>query len=129
VLPHGLIVQRVDGSRLTRIVWKIVRGLFAVERGRFLPEDKARSIQIVGPFEREVPDYIAPFLGRPRHGHTPTCFGHTFTDSSEVQGWQQEAALHIWLLELWETHLLYAAFHDPNCACPRCTEEAAPAGA
>jgi len=46
VLPNGLIVQRVQGDRLTRTIWKIVRGLFAGEHRRFLPEDKARSIQL-----------------------------------------------------------------------------------
>ena len=129
VLPHGLIVQRVAGDRLTRTIWKSVRGLFPAELGRFLPEDKAGSIQIVGPFDRDVPDYIVPFIGRPRRGHTVTCFGYTFTDSSEVKNWKEASPLHIWLVELWETHLLYAAFHDPDCRCARCTEDSEPAPA
>jgi hypothetical protein len=129
VLPNGLVVQRVQGSRLTRIVWKIIRGLFTFERHQFLPEDKARSIQIIGPFDREVPDYIVPLLNRPRLGHTPECLGYTYADSSEIPAWTG-TTLHMWLMVLWERYLLYAAFHDPSCECSRCATDTkdSPAG-
>ena len=44
VLPPGRLVQRLDGTRLARVVWKIVRGLYFVERGRVLPEDTPRRL-------------------------------------------------------------------------------------
>jgi hypothetical protein len=123
ILPGGLVVLRVDGDRLTRVVWKIVRGLFAVEYGRFLPEDTARKIEIVGPFDREVPEHIIPLIARPRSGHTLTCFGQTFADSNEVKEWDG-AVLYMCLLEFWGCYLLYAAFHDPDCNCERCARPA-----
>ena len=79
ILPSGKVVQRVQGSRLTRVVWKMVRGLYAVEHDQLLPEDKARFIGFNHPHEPEIPDYVRPLLGRPSHGHTPLCFSYTFT--------------------------------------------------
>lgn len=123
VLPNGLVLQRVQGDRLHRIAWKMVRGLFAVEHGRLLPEDKGRSIGISSPFEQGFPDLFRPLIARPTLGHTPKCFGYVFTDSTtELPDWDGPA-LHLWVIYLWETYLIHVAFHDPTCACERCLEE------
>jgi hypothetical protein len=101
-MPNALIVQRVEGSRLTRNVWKIVRGLFAIERGRFLPEDKACSIDIIGPFDQHIPNHIVPLINRPRIGHSLSCFGYTLADSSEIEDWEG-STFHMWLIEFMGT--------------------------
>ncbi|MCF8105626.1 MAG: hypothetical protein K9K64_09095 [Desulfohalobiaceae bacterium] len=36
-LPPGKVAKRFDAERVWRVVWKIVRGLFFKEYGRFLP--------------------------------------------------------------------------------------------
>jgi hypothetical protein len=126
VLPRGMVVQRVVGSRLNRTIWKIVRGLFAVECGALLPEGKARLLGISSPFDQEIPESFRPLIGRPTRGHTPRCFGYVFTDSiTELPDWVRPA-LHLWVLYLWETYLIHAAFHDPTCACEKCLEPASP---
>jgi hypothetical protein len=121
VLPRGMVVQRVTGSRLQRIVWKIVRGLFAIEYERFLPEDTPRHIDIIGPLDRDVPDYVKPMIGRPRKGHTLSCFGYSILHSSEIPDWAEPFPLHVFLIELWERFALAVAFHDPSCGCTKCS--------
>lgn len=39
VSPNGTRLNRMDASRIARITWKIVRGLFFYETDRFLPEN------------------------------------------------------------------------------------------
>lgn len=119
VLPNGLLVQRVEGSRLTRVVWKITRGLFAHHKGLFLPESTPRFIRNHGPFDGEPPDYMRPLMARVGRGHTRECFAYEFADSTEITGWT-DAKLNFWLLNFWETHLFFVAFHDPGCQCPKC---------
>ncbi|MGD0917050.1 MAG: hypothetical protein ABSB22_11390 [Thermodesulfobacteriota bacterium] len=38
ILPFGKVAKRFDGQRVWRVVWKIMRGLFLKEIGRFLPD-------------------------------------------------------------------------------------------
>ena len=43
VSPNGTELNRMDASRMARITWKIVRGLFFIETNRFLPENTPMS--------------------------------------------------------------------------------------
>src|SRR5262249_50873627 len=75
VLPHGMMIQRVQGGRIQRLAWKITRGLFAHERQRFLPERTSRLIRMIGPLDDvELSDPTKFLITRPAHGHTLTCF-------------------------------------------------------
>ena len=38
ILPRGKVVKRLDGQRVHRIAWKIVRGLYFYHEGKVLPE-------------------------------------------------------------------------------------------
>jgi hypothetical protein len=127
VLPGGLLLQEYDSGRVRRVVWKIVRGLFAVEHGLYLREDHDCYVELIGPFDSEVPPYFVALTRRPRRGHTPSCFGYTYTDWREQPAWEG-AQLHLWLLELWETYRVFVSFHDPACSCARCPDAGAGEG-
>jgi hypothetical protein len=122
VLPHGLIVQRLQPGRVDRIVWKIVRGLHSHETGNFLSEQQPRAIEIYGPFDhREIPDYIDALRRQQPKGHTPTCFEYTLVDFSRLPGWNGPP-LHAALITLWQSYLIFQGFHDPSCACDKCKQ-------
>ena len=38
ILPGGKALKRFDGKRISRVVWKIVRGLYYIEKNLILPD-------------------------------------------------------------------------------------------
>ena len=41
-LPSNLVLKRLDGDRITRVAWKLVRGLYFLETGSVLAEVSER---------------------------------------------------------------------------------------
>ena len=48
-LPPGLVVKRVQGARIARVAWKLVRGLYFREASEVLPEDTPFTSELVEP--------------------------------------------------------------------------------
>jgi len=48
-LPERKLVLRVEGDRIRRVAWKIVRGLFRLEHGAHLPEVTRHRIELREP--------------------------------------------------------------------------------
>jgi len=44
-LPANKIVKRFDGKRVSRVAWKIVRGLYFHHTGHYLPADWTRTVE------------------------------------------------------------------------------------
>jgi len=121
VLPGNMVIQRVQGSRLFNIAWKIARGLFAFHNRRFLPDTTPKFIKMHGPFDGDLPDYMKVLVQRSGRGHSRECFAYQFADTDEISGWSEEGKAHVWLMNFWETHLFFVGFHDPTCDCDKCT--------
>jgi hypothetical protein len=48
-LPRNLIAVRVEGIRIKRVAWKIIRGLYWIEKGSVLPENTTFCLELIEP--------------------------------------------------------------------------------
>jgi hypothetical protein len=112
-LPAGRIVKRFDGSRVGRVLWKVTRGLFFHEHARFLPETTPRHVRMLSVGERP-PAEFGMVRDTPSRGKYPGVFDYKMTTIPEI------ADFHYWAMLLWDRLIVIVAFHDPDCACPRC---------
>jgi len=116
VLPGDMVGQKFDGTRLTRVIWKIVRGLYFADNGQtaVLPEWTPRKIEIYGPMDPPAPDFVIAIMGEPSRGIVPEVLDYKVfkTDDPPAQYWD---------LLLWERYVLFVAFHEPSlCTCDLC---------
>lgn len=112
-LPGGRVVKRFDGERVERVLWKIVRGLFFHEHGRFLPLDWPRLVWIEGPGEKPK-DVLQPTLAEEGRGRYRAVFDYKLRSFPECDD------MHVWAMLFWDKMIAGAAFHDPDCDCAKC---------
>jgi hypothetical protein len=107
VLPPGLIAKRVDPSRIRRVLWKIVRGLYFKENGAILSSDQAVGIEIFPP-DREPSRFFQDALGSlDSRGQYPGVFDYKyFRDNAQSD-------LEYWGLLFWDRLIITALFR-PN---------------
>jgi len=58
VLPPGVIAKRYDGTRVRRVIWKIVRGLYFRERSIVLSESSRRRIRLYDPGQKPGDEFF-----------------------------------------------------------------------
>lgn len=120
--PSGLIllgdavIQKFDGARLTRVIWKIVRGLFFADSGKTvaLPVATPFSLEIYGPLDPPAPAYVIALMGEPSCGLVPQVLDYKVLKA-------EDSAAQFWNLLLWERYVIFVAFHEPGiCKCGAC---------
>ena len=114
VLPRGLIALRVEGARLKRVIWKIVRGLHFIETGDVLPEGTVFCVELVEPENRDPSDldelWEAVKAQQPK-GKYGAIFEYKHAHlSAETVG------LHAWGMLLWNSVMIFVAYPDPSTA-------------
>ncbi len=114
-LPKGKVVKRFDPKRVWRIVWKITRGLFFKEYGRFLPERTSNYFNVFSVNEKP-PDYFDAVRNTPSKGQYPGVFDYKFICVQEINNF------HLWAMLFWDRLITVVAFHDPECSCDMCQE-------
>lgn len=117
VIP-GKVVKRQDGARISRVVWKIVRGLHFHHHGTIMPDGLNTNVTMTAPGERppepflqvkDLPDDVT-------HGRYPGIFDYRFRCFDVDEG-----KLHYWGMLLWDKIIITVAFHDPwTCDCEKC---------
>jgi hypothetical protein len=118
VLPGGKVLKRQNGARISRIAFKIVRGLYFHHHGVILPDTLAVSVDMTPLSQGELPpEHFLRFMEHSRvaHGKYPGVFSYRFENFADDPG---EHNIHYWALLLWDCILLTVIFHDP--ACRRC---------
>lgn len=121
ITADGKLLKRYDASRVNRVIWKVVRGLFFVEYdGGILPENAPRTLQIIAPDEvaERLPKEFTIVRDTPSRGRYPGVFDYKYVLVEDDA--QPPFRLHYWALLLWDKFLVVVAFHDPACACPKC---------
>ena len=113
-LPDHLVAKRFDGTRLHRVAWKIIRGLYFHQYKEVLPEDTPNSLKIVPPDQVPPKEFFLGLSDHPIHGQYPGVFDYKFAKFPEAGN------LNYWAMLLWDRVILIMAFHDPTCACERC---------
>lgn len=113
ILPGGLVVKRFDAERVTRIAWKLTRGLYFIEHHEALPDTTPRFFEL-----------IEPELARSKAGQnavwesvkqqSPKGVNPGVFDYKYLVGEADGKPLHCWGMLLWDRLMLFAAHHDPQ---------------
>jgi hypothetical protein len=110
-LPHGLIVKRVEGDRIKRVAWKIVRGLYRIETGAVLPENTVFALELVEPENREPPvlgELSELVKAQPSRGAYPGIFDYKYLDARAGSH-----RLHGWGMLLWDRIMAFVGHFHP----------------
>lgn len=114
-LPKGRVVKRFSSERVTRVVWKLVRGLYFHEVGSVLPEDTPKMWDVVEPERaRELAGKNAVWervKAQPPRG----AYGGVFEYKYFV-GRFDDKTLHAWGMLLWDKIMIFVAHHDPGAS-------------
>ena len=112
ILPGDKAVLRVDGARIKRVVWKIVRGLWFLEHGKALPEDTHFLHDIREPHNRatsEFEEFWNQVRAQPSRGDYQAVFAHKYLKFE-----QDGETLHGWAMLLWDRVIVYCMHFDPD---------------
>ena len=117
-LPAGTVVKKQEGTRIKRIAWKIVRGLYYCHYGAILPESIFVNCVFTPPGQRppKIFQYMCGLADDKTHGIYGGVFDYRFhvfdTDSGK---------LNYWALLIWDRIIVTLCFHDPwSCQCKKC---------
>ncbi|MBI1989608.1 MAG: hypothetical protein HYS65_07720 [Betaproteobacteria bacterium] len=116
VLPPNLIAKRLEGERVHRVVWKIIRGLYFHHFNEVLPEWVPNGLEIVPPDRPPPKEFLIGLPDDPIHGQYPGVFDYKFAKFPEVHNF------NYWAMLLWDRIILIVTFHDPACYCEHCTQ-------
>ena len=112
VLPLRKVVKRFNGERIWRVVWKITRGLYLKEYGKFLPENIPNVFKI---FLDEKPGIEFEFVrNTPSRGKYPEVFDYKYAN------FVQKDNFHLWAMLFWDMLIMEIGFHDSECPCDKC---------
>ena len=113
-LPPSLIAKRIEGARVHRVAWKIVRGLYYHELGIYLPESTPNQFSIVPPNTPPPEPFPSVLAGQESRGAYPSVFDYKFVIAQELQGFSY------WGFLLWDSLIFTMAFHGSQCHCDQC---------
>ena len=111
-LPSGLTVKRFDRPRITRVLWKIARGLCFHEHSAILPESTSHSCTITSPGQRppETFLYVSGLPDDETYGHYAGVFDYRFRSF--------EADPHkiiYWSFLIWDRIITEVWCHPGSC--------------
>lgn len=118
-LPHDLVVMRVEGDRLARVLWKIVRGLYLIETGRVLPEDTPYALEIMEPASPGVSKHPEIWEAVKEQSSKGT-YGAVF-DYKYLHAVAGAAELHAWGMLLWDKIMVFILHVHPHSTRPDAT--------
>lgn len=120
--PEGMTVKRADASRLKRVAWKMVRGLFWLKEGAILPERTPHQVRMVGPYG-PVDEHSARLWDllktQPREG----TYDQVFDDRYHRH--PGSPRIHLWGMLFWARVTVFLYHHDPTCRCEACISASA----
>lgn len=106
-LPKGKVAKRYNGTRVRRVLWKIIRGLFYIEYCRYLPENTKNCVDLIDDVNL-VSDELNYVGSKPSRGAYPCVFDYRYRSFPEIGNF------HLWVLLFWQKILIVAKFFDPD---------------
>lgn len=109
-LPGGKVVMRIDGPRVGRVAWKLVRGLYFLETGTVLPADTKHVIEVsepAGDRTSAFDDLWNAVRGEKSQGHYQAVFAHKYHKAVRT-----DITLHGWGMLWWDRLIVYCAHLD-----------------
>ncbi len=120
ILPNGWVTKGFEGDRISRILWKVVRGLFFYETGRFLPENTPKFLRIFSDksdfFQEPSPLFFRYIVSRPSKGQYPVVFDYKYNCFSV----NDKPHLWLWGIMFWDTIICEMNFPDPESSVEEC---------
>ena len=117
-LPPHLVVKRQDGTRIKRVAWKIVRGLYFYHYKAILPDALHVGCTLTAPGQRPPEHflYVSGIANDETHGRYPGVFDFRFHVFETDLG-----KLNYWAFLIWDRIIMTVYFHDPwSCQCEDC---------
>jgi hypothetical protein len=117
--PGGERTYDYDTVRVSRAIWKIVRGLYFLEVGAVLRADWSNQLTLMNP--NNVPVEIAntPWFPAIRDTEPMGRYGRVF-DYKWVGVIDGNRRGHALAMLFWDGLIVTARFHDPSCPCGEC---------
>jgi hypothetical protein len=110
-LPNSKVVKRAEHKRITRVGWKIIRGLYFHHNARFLPEDTPyKLMDRIIPGERPSLVLETVISHGERQGAYPEVFDYRYLNLPEGK-WP-----NMWAFQLWESITMCYAFRNPSAS-------------
>jgi hypothetical protein len=116
-LPGEKVAKKFDAERVWRVAWKIVRGLFFKEHGKFLPESTLRNYYKVVSVGEKPPQEFDAVRNTPSRGQYPGVFDYKYVVVPELNNF------NLWAMLFWDRLIKMIGFHDPECPCDTCHKE------
>ena len=105
----------LEGERLHRVAWKIVRGLYFNDFAQVLPEDTQNNLEIYPP-GKPPPEAFSHVLGAvDRRGAYPGVFDYKYVQVPMFKNF------YYWGMLFWDRVILAVSFHNPQCDCNHCS--------
>jgi hypothetical protein len=130
--PDETVVFSYDGERTLRIIWKIVRGLYALETGRRLHVDNAHHCYpLIGPHRskeqiEKIEWLIDVILVGQSFGQYKQVLDYRWLCFLDLD--QPSLRVHGFALLLWDRVIAPVLIHDPTCGCRQCSGRPAAPG-
>ena len=106
--------MRLDGVRVKRVMWKIVRGLYFIKHESVLPEDTPFYVASREPGNTSPSDFDELWelvKSSPQRGDYPGVFAYKHVYAAE-----EGARLHAWGMLWWDSQMWFVAHHAPHDA-------------
>ena len=116
ILPSNLVAKRIEGNRLHRVAWKIVRGLYFHHFDKVLPEGKLNSLSVILPDQVPPKEFLIALGDLDGLGKYPGVFDYKFRQVPELDNF------NYWSMLLWDRIILIMPFHGLDCSCASCQE-------
>jgi hypothetical protein len=122
----GTMLFALDANRANRAIWKIVRGLYTLETGRFVADLSYLNIEIVPRSEADetLPGHLwfesvrnTEGLGRHKAIFDYKWLGR-YVDDGHVNVFESRG--NFMALLFWDALIVLCMFHDTACRCHRC---------
>jgi hypothetical protein len=110
-LPSGLVAMRLEGDRISRVAWKIVRGLYRIETGDILWEDTPYHLELIEPENRDQArseKLWEAVKAQPSKGRYGAVFDYKYLDARAG-----DVRLHLWGMLLWDKIMIFLSHRDP----------------
>lgn len=113
-LPDGKVAKRFDPDRIWGVIWKIARGLFFYETGRFLPVNTPNRFYLQLEAGREPPAEFEHVRNAPSKGRYGAIFDYKYVVEEKLNNF------NLWAMLFWDAWIVMVGFHDPGCPCDHC---------
>jgi len=118
--PNGEVLYSYDSKRTDPFLWKVVRGVFALEIGVLLPLAPPSGIHLINP---KTPGDLERVNWFPAVRDTQPLGRYGGVFDYKWLGWKDgNLRGHAFAMNFWDGLLAAMLFHDPRCECGQCED-------